>query len=72
MGLTATFSHQFAAKLKEQPLWIQADLSHKISFDLKDVFSLNLHAHGQVILEHSTDFPWIEYIDNLAISIPLL
>lgn len=38
MGLTATFSHQFAAKLKEQPLWVQADLSHKISFDLKNVF----------------------------------
>lgn len=50
----------------------QAGLSHKVSFDLKDVFSLNLHANGRVILEHSKGFPWTEYMDNLAISLPLL
>lgn len=26
----------------------QADLSHKISFDLEDYFLINLHAHGNI------------------------
>lgn len=76
MGLTAAFYSSICSKIERAGSAFvdtsQADLSHKVSFDLKDVFSLNLHAHGRVILEHSKGFPWTEYVDNLAISIPLL